>query len=146
MIRSDLMTLASELATLSSRDLGSIKGSYAVAKNIKIIAEDVKTIEELKEKITKDFETARTAICELHAEKDENGTAKVENDNYVGLPNEAFNNDLQALIADHQPKIDEFNSFLKEEIDISLFKVGIEHFPASLTPMQVMTLMPIIAE
>lgn len=142
--RTALLNLANKLATLADKDLGNVKASYAISRTIKAISQEVSTIESLKEKVTKEFEDARTEVCVKHCEKDEDGNAKVENDNYVGIPNEAFNTDLQALIEEHQPKIEEFNAFLKEEVEVDLFKLDVETLPSNTTAMDLITLSPIL--
>jgi len=142
--RSALMSLATKLASLAEKDLGSVKASYAISRTIKAISQEITTIETLKEKITKDFEDARTKLCEEYCEKNEDGSPRIENDNYCGLPNEDFSAALQTLISEHQPKIEEFNVFLKEEIEVDLFKLDVETLPNYTTAMDLMVLEPIL--
>lgn len=142
--RTALMNLANKLATLADKNLGNVKATYAISRTIKAISNEVSTIESLKEKVTKEFEDARTEICIKHCDKNEDGSPKIEDDNYVGLPNDAFTEELKALIAEHQPKIDEFNDFLKEEVEVDLFKLDVELLPSNTTALDMMTLEPIL--
>lgn len=144
--RTALLNLANKLATLADKDIGNIKASYAISRTIKAISQEVSTIESLKEKITKDFEDERTEICIKHCEKNEDGSPKIAEDNYVGIPNPEFSEELQALIAAHQPKIEEFNAFLKEEVEVDLFKLDVDTLPSNTTAMDLMVLEPIIKE
>ena len=146
MKKSEVLSLATELAKLVDKDVGNVKAAYAIARNIKIIAPIVSDLESLKEKVTKEFEDARTALCELHADKDEDGKVKVENDQYVGLPNDEFSDALKELIESHQPRIQEFNDLLQEDEDVELYKVDIENLPSTLTAQQMLVLFSIIKE
>jgi hypothetical protein len=142
--RTALLNLANKLATLADKDLGNVKVSYAISRTIKAISSEVSTIESLKEKVTTDFETARTTICEQFCDKNEDGTPKIENDNYCGIPNPEFTDALQVLIAEHQPRIEEFNEFLKEDVEVDLFKLDVELLPSNTTALDLITLEPIL--
>lgn len=143
--RSELMALASMLAKLNDVENLSVKAAYAIAKNIKNIAMEVTTVEEMRTKIESGYEEDRKVICERYCEKNEDGTPKIENDNYVGLPNTMFDEELKVIVDKYQPKLNDFNEFLKEVIEVEIYKIKVDNVP-SLKPNELAALLPMIEE
>lgn len=146
MTRNELLNFASLISKLNEMELNNVKTSYGIAKNIKLIADEVNATEKIRNKITEEFENKRIEICEKFAEKDEEGNAKIVNNNYIGIPNEMFNKEMDTFKAEYQPKIDELIEFLKEDVELDLYKMKLECFPNTLKPIDIAVLMPIIEE
>jgi len=90
-----------------------------------------------------EFEQKRIVIVQSYSEKNEDGTYKIDNGQYVIRPES--NNDAQEKIRDlkkeysevlseHDRKISEYNTFINADIDIETVKTSFENLPTDMTP------------
>lgn len=87
-----------------------VKVSYAVSKNIKILSEEFKILDE-----------QRIKICENYADKDENGKAiqkEIENGKSIFV-----------FSGDNEKKVnEEYSELLSDEIEVAIHKVNASEF------------------
>lgn len=86
-----------------------VKVSYAIAKNIKVLNEEYKTIDE-----------ERIKLCEKYADKDEDGkSVKVEKEG----------KEVYQFSDDNEEKVnEEYKELLETEAELDIHKVSIEEF------------------
>ena len=128
------------------------KFAYGIARNKGIINNEAEAIKEMEKPIG-EFEKERIALCKKYAEKDEKGTLLKEIDEKTGQEvfkglndNEAFTTKLTALREKYNPRFDEINKILKEDIEFSFYMINLSEVPDDITPRQMTALMPLIKE
>lgn len=146
MVKSELMVIAKTLEELVGVS-GSIRFKYAVSKNIKKISEDVSAIEKVRGEVINGFEEKRIELCQKYADKDENGEAKTENEQFVGLVgNEEFESAMKELNDEFKPKFLELEEFLNSEVDVDWYKIKLDDIPESVKTIQLIVIDPLIVE
>jgi len=163
MTKQEVLTLFRALNALSG--LKGVAFSYAVAKNLRRLGEDVESMQKASElsKEFNEYETARIELAKEHAKKDADGkpvtedekddNGKVISTTYVIANQKAFDKELEALRATHkealdarQKQIDEFNALLNEESDVELHKIKLADVPQDITTEQMNGILPVIDE
>ena len=149
MKKSEVLILYKTLNKLGS--LTGVKFTYAVAKNLNILKNEIESLDKSMEPSEKfqEFDKERIKIVELHAEKDDNGKAKMEMaDNgakqYVIDPeNKMFKKAFDALKVKHkeavsarEKQIEEYTKLLATDSDVVLFKVKLEDVPKEISAVQ----------
>jgi len=128
--------------------LKGVKFAFTLSKNIDIINDEAKFILEKREltKEYQEFEKTRISICEVFADKNEDGTVKTTV-NAVGATEYALDQTNPIFIErikelktkfesaiDTQQKLnDEFNALLQEEYEVEFAKVNIADVPAEIS-------------
>ena len=149
--KSDALNLFGYLSAIYGNQYG-IHYTYAVMKNKSKLKQEADVIEETKKKLLGEFENKRTELCEQHADKDEAGKVimdKVPNSpmkTYRGLgkSNVAFSDAFKKLKTEFAKPLDEWESFLSSETEISLHKVKFEQLPDKLSSAEMEILTPMI--
>lgn len=96
------------LLKLAGKNL-PVKIAYAIAKNIKVLNEEYKTIEE-----------QRIKLCEKYADKDEDGKPKMA---------EKDGKQVYQFSDDNEEKVnEEYKELLETEEELDIHKVSIEEF------------------
>ena len=143
MKRKDLYVHLQSLETI--KDLKGVKFSYSILKNKRKFEEEIKLFEEVikPNKQYEDYEMNRIALCEIHAEKDENGKPIILVDKYKLVDLNLFNEELELLKAGYQDvinervrQINEYNFILEEEIFLDVTKINFIDLPLDITPKQ----------
>lgn len=147
----ELFSLYSWLEAVSH--IGWARFAYWVAKNKKIIAEEIKTLEstnELTENYKK-FDKERIELCEKFANKDENWEAKIVGKSYDISDLEGFNSELQKLretyksaLDEIQKKNEEYEKLLEEKSEVKLFTIKQEIIPECITANQLDPIMEVV--
>lgn len=122
--------------------LQGVKFAYGINKNRKAIERELETLQEAikaSDKYT-EYDKKRIELCEKHAVKDDNGKAKMENNEYVITDKDAFDKEIDTLRAKYKDAIDEreaqlkeFSELLKKESDFVPFKIAFEDVPEDIT-------------
>ena len=145
--------------------LKGVAFSYAVAKNLRRLGEEVESIQKASEtsKEFNEYETARIELAKKNAKKDADGKpvteeekdekGKVVSTTFVIENQKTFDKELEALRATHkealdgrQKQIDEFNALLDEKSDVELHKIKLSDVPQDITTEQMNGILPLIDE
>lgn len=130
-----------------------VRFAYWVAKNKKMILNELKTIESANEPTEdyKNFEKERIELCEKFANKDENWQAKIIGKSYDIPELLEFNIELKKLREKHknaldemQKKNEEYEKLLDQESDLELFTIRHEVIPECITAKQLDPIMAVI--
>jgi len=130
-----------------------VRFAYWVAKNKKIILNELKTIESANE-LTEDyknFEKERIELCEKFADKDENWKAKIVGKSYDIPDIDGFNLELkklrekyQSALEEMQKNNEEYEALLEQESELKLFTIKHEIIPEVITAKQLDPIMAVI--
>ena len=135
----------------SLNDVDYIRGkafAYAVFKNKLMLDEELEAFNKLKREPHSDylnFENERTLLCQIHAEKDENGNPVLQyntdgtqafkiqdmqifNDEYVKLAEK-----YEYVIKDMNDAKIEFDEFMNKDSEIVLKKIKMEDLPNDIS-------------
>lgn len=136
---------------LQAGNLTGIKLVYAIAKNTRMIASELKAMERLtqqKPDYTK-YDQERLKLCKEMCVKDEKGVPIIQENSYAGLTGTPdFEKRLKALKKKHQKAVDgrekdmeEYNKLLDEEVEIDIHMVNIKFLPPGVTAQQLTGIM-----
>lgn len=143
MKRKDLYTNLQTLELV--KDLKGLNFAIAILKNKRKMEEEIKIFEEVIKPNPnyEEYEKKRITLCELHSEKNENGTPIIIGDKYKLIDMDLFNGELEVLKASYNEviqerinQINEYNLVLEEDINIEMVKVLQRDLPESLTANQ----------
>lgn len=143
MKRRELYTHLQSLETV--KDLKGVKFAYSIIKNKKKIEEEIKLFEEVIKPSPsyEEYERKRIVLCEVHAEKDEEGRPVIVGDKYKLVDVDIFNIELEKLkggyrdvIEDRISQINEYNKILEEDVIIDVIKINFSDLPTDITPNQ----------
>ena len=128
-----------------------IKGktfAFAVFKNKAILDSEIEAINSIKKDPGQDYidyEQERTALCETHSEKDENGKAILDynpngTQSFKIIDTEAFGKDYEGLAKKHEDMLKgvaenkkEFEDFLEKDAEVELKMVSIDDLPEDIS-------------
>lgn len=129
------------------------KIGYAVAKNRKLVEQELETLQETA-KVLPEFEAyekARVALLEVHASKDETGKAIIENNAYKIENQEEWEKAIKKLQETHKEaieirtkQIEDFNALMEEKTNIEFYPFTEDQIPDSATAQEVYTLLKLI--
>jgi len=143
MKRKELYLHLQSLETI--KDLKGVKFSYSILKNKRKFEEEIKLFEEVIKPNNKyeEYEKRRITLCEIHSEKNDDGTPVIVGDKYKLIDMELFNIELEVLkeeyeeiISERIKQINEYNLILEEEINIDVAKINFIDLPVDITPKQ----------
>lgn len=155
--REKLIQVWSVLSQLA-QEKTTAKGAYGIAKNKRLLEDEIKSIEDAQKAIEypaelEEFNTKRLVLCREYASKDEKGEPIVNNQAFVIPDRTEFDKELAALREEYKEpldvrqKIDEdFHKFLIEETEISVHVIKLEDLPNGITAAQIELLGEIITE
>jgi uncharacterized protein (DUF3084 family) len=159
MKKKDLFTLHGAITNLAN--VKAVKVAYGLAKNKKIINDEIELIKESLEKIDdkytdveKEYETKRIELAKEYSDKDKDDNPIVVKNNYkvttnIGL----FTEKLEQLNAEysefieHRTKIKENNDkLLDSESEIEFYKINLNDFPSDLSLNDISLITDLIKE
>lgn len=136
--------------------LKGVKFAYGVARNIKLLEPEVKSIEEAMKNSPEfqAYEDLRVKLAKELANKDDNGVPIIENNVFVLDGNkEEFDKKLTALQKEHEPAIKardtqlaELRKLLEEDSSVVLHKVNLSDVPEAISAVQLRTIMEMVEE
>lgn len=140
----------------SVESLRGVKFAYAVAKNKRLIEQELKILENIlkpKEGFNL-YEKDRIAICEKYCVRDPNGKPIFDKDgNYEILNKADADKEFDILkekhdfdIQDRQNQIDEFQKMMEVASDISLHTIPLSDVPQDISTKQMEGIMVMIKE
>lgn len=151
MKRNDITGILTTLNEVS--ELKGVKFAFAVLKNRKKIEVQIEEDKLIFEQILKpsegytEFETKRIDLCIKHSEKDEDGNAITENEQYKILDMDKFHEDLNILSEEYKDdvkiryeQIEEYNSLMEEDLTFDFKKVPFEDLPTDISEKQLRNL------
>ena len=143
MKKRDLMSLYNGLCMLEGRPF-TVKFSYFVAKNKVLLKNEFAALDAVRKPSESyiAYDTRRAELALKMADKDENGNAKIENNNFVIVEKvDEFKERLDKLkkqyakaIKDHEKKTADFEEILDEEFEYSGPKIDLKDIPQSVEP------------
>lgn len=132
---------------------GSIKFSYAIAKNINLLKAEIENLEKLiipTEGVI-NFNNERIELAKKLSKKDKDGNPIVIGNNFDVEDLKKFEKELKPIqekykkeIDEYEKKKQEYNNFLKEENGISLLKIDINDVPKEITNQQLNSILSIV--
>ena len=142
-----------------SGKLQGVKFAYAVAKNKKLIEEEVEALNEglnPSEKF-KEYDEKRVELAKEHAEKDEDGNAVMvgeENIKSFDIKDIAkFTKDLEKIQEEYKTELEardkqlkDYEKLMDEDTKLELQKVKLENVPEEITGEQLELISEIIEE
>lgn len=154
--RSDLFLMLNCVNSLAQIK-GSCKFAYGIAKNKKILDDEVNAMREGIKPSQKylEYENARIKLCEKYCDKDGGGNPIIVNNVYQGIGdnNQKFQEAIEKLNKENKKTLDErkkaledFNEMIKEEIEVELWAIRFVDFPDGIMADQIGALAPIIVE
>ncbi len=161
--RENLLQVSMILETLMQKEMKA-KGAYGIAKNKKVVEEEVEVLREAQAKIQPmeeylEFEKQRIDVCKDFSDKDENGEAKTISGPGGGqfmIPDEKkpdfeakveeLKEEFKEAIEDKDKKEAEWNELLSEEIELDVHVIKIDFLPDNITPAQIDILGEIVSE
>lgn len=131
MKRGQVNGLLNGLAKFKDNKNGSANWKYSVFKNIKTCEAEVEAFP--KETITK-IENQRMQLCVEMCEKDELGHPIVVDNKYKITNLEEFNKQYSLIYEAMKSEINDYNEFMKSEIELGLHMVTVNDLPDAITP------------
>lgn len=155
MKNSDLYGILNGLKALTKESGASF--SYKVSKNIKIITDELTSLEETLKPSEGyiEYEKKRVELCKKFCRKDADGNDVIEGNNFVIDNQKAFDKALEKLQKDDEVVIAEFNKqkedynvLMLEEVseDVSLRKIRTEELPETMTSEKLSPVIELISE
>lgn len=135
--------------------LTGIKFSYAMSKNKSLIMAELKSAEESLQQSPGmlAFEKDRMELVNEYGTRDEKGKLVIENNQYAIEKMDEFNKKIEALkkvhkdaLDENKKKIDEYNEFMKEEIDMPFHMISMKDIPENISVDVMDQIMPLVSE
>lgn len=155
--RRELMNIMSVLNSLNGSY--SVKMKYAIKKNKDLLKNEVEAVEEASQtnsKRYKEYDEKRMKKIEEYAER-ENGKIKLLPDNRSVKIKEDKLDDFNAAILllqeeykegieEREKEVKEFDNFIKEEIEVEVFKISNDIIPNDISQGAYEVLFPLIKD
>lgn len=144
-----------------SQEKTTAKGAYGIAKNKKLLEAEIKSMEEARENLKypkeklEEFDTKRIALCKELADKEEDGSPKLDKNMFVFSPdNKAIFEEKFSVIREEykdvleeRNKVDtEYRTFLSEETELTVHEIKIADMPDGVSAAQIEVLGDIIVD
>jgi hypothetical protein len=125
----------------------SVKFSYFLAKNKVTMRDEIETLEEVS-KVSEEFqafENERIGLAQKHADKNEDGSPQIQNDNFVlnenvGLFQKEFGELIEQnrdVISKREKQLKEFNEILGQNTEFEGSKISVEDIPQNIEPVKI---------
>lgn len=137
------------------KDLPGVSFAYAVAKNTRIIANDIESLQKALEpsKEFSEYEEKRLDLAKKYAKKDEKGEPLTENNMFVMENFAEFNEQFKALqdlnkdVLDARKKQEEeYLELVEKDVSLELYKIDREDVPKDITGKQFEAIFDIIKD
>lgn len=147
MNRIEIVDLYKKIETLPSKNYNKFL-LWSIMKTKSVLKTEIDNIVD-KERILYaepkfvEFEQKRIQIVQQFSEKNEDGTFKTENSQYIVAPElrEELQNKMTELRAEYSEMLSErekmfaeYNSYVAENIEVEIVKTAFENLPADMTP------------
>lgn len=141
-------------ALLTVGNLTGVKFSYAVARNLSMLKNEMTSLQKAgaMDDNFREYEEKRIALAEKCSIQ-ENGKPKIVDDKYEIADQAAFDTELKAIQEEYKvafearkKQLQEFEELLKEEIEIDPFMITQDMIPESITSKQMADILPLIKE
>lgn len=129
----------------SVSELKGVKFAYTTLKNKKKIEEEIKFLEEVVKPSDKflEYEQERIQLCNQFADKNEDGSPVIENNQFKIQDMDTFNKKLENLkksydgvLEEREKQIFEYNSMIDEEVGIEFTKLNLNDLPTDISAEQ----------
>ena len=143
--------------------LGALTGvrfAYAITKNLNLLKGEIESLEKALEATDKftEFETARIALVEKHADKDEDDKPKTETDanggqKYIMSDSKLFDKEFETLKKTHketvearEKQITDYTALLDTESDFKPYMLKLADVPEAISTSQMAGIVTIIED
>jgi hypothetical protein len=137
-------------------NLRGMKFAYCVAKNKRLIEQELKILEDILKSTNafREYETKRIQVCEKNCVKDPSGKPILDkNGNFDILNKASFDSEMNPLMEqykdtiDHRKKqVDEFQEMMGKQVEVEVHQIKLEDIPQDITPKQMDIIMPLVKE
>ncbi len=110
---------------------GSANWKYSVFKNLKLCQSE---IDAYPKGVTDKLENERMKLCNEMCVKDESGNPLIIDNKYKVEDMDEFNKRFASIYNSMQVEIDDYNAFMKEETEMSLYMVTAQDLPNEISP------------
>jgi hypothetical protein len=142
----DLLRLHNVITSLEGEKY-SVKFSYFIAKNKVAMRDEIEALEEVS-KVSEgfqEFENKRIELAQKHADKNEDGSPQVQNDNFVlnenvGLFQKEFGELIEQnkdVLSNREEQLKQFNEILGQNTEFEGSKIGIGDIPEDIEPVKI---------
>lgn len=141
--------------SLNKINLKGAKFSFGISRNIAILKPEIESLVKATEATEeyKAYDAERIELCKKHSEKDANGEAVLENNEFKIINRKEFNKELEELNKKHQKAIDardeqikEVNDLLEKDTEVTLYKIKLSEVPEEITTNELRSIIDIIEE
>jgi len=143
MKKRDLLRLHNAITLIADRQ-HSVKFSYLIAKNKVAMKDEIEALEEVSKASEefKEYEDKRIKLAQQYADKNEDGSAKIQDNNFVLTTNAAiFQKEFDKLKEQHKDlvnerdkQVKEFEVLLEGTVNFEGTKINFEDIPPSIDP------------
>ena len=116
---------------LNVKELKGLKFAYGIAKNIRIIKEEIKTINEATSDY-QNYEKEKFELVKSHAKKEDGKMIG----HYVMEDYDKFEKEIEKLKSKHKKAIDNYEEFLDTNCETKLWDIDFEDLPDDITAGQ----------
>ncbi|MCK5611917.1 hypothetical protein KAR91_59150 [Candidatus Pacearchaeota archaeon] len=142
--KGDLLRLHNAITLLEGRQY-SVKFSYGIAKNKVVIRDEITALEEARKssEAFNEYENKRVTLAREYADKDENGSPKIQDNSFVLTTNkELFEKEFEELkdqykdeLVEREKQIKDFEELLEETVDdYEGMKINFKDIPENIDP------------
>ena len=137
-------------------NLSGFKFAYGIAKNRKIVEEELKILSEVitPSKEFTEYDKQRVELCKKYATKDAKGKPVIVNGAFSGLKqNSKFDKEIEELRTKFKVALDkrrkeeeDYNKMLEDEIDVNFHMIEAKSIPDNITVGQMQSIMPVVKD
>ena len=114
------------------QSLKGVKFALTIAKNVRVIRHELEPLDEVS-KASEEFLELSQKVRECEANKDEKGIQKLEKENVK-------------LVDERKKQLAELAELMKDEVEVSLFKISENKLPNDITAQQILGIELIVKE
>lgn len=144
--KKDLLKLHNVITSLEGEKY-SVKFSYFLAKNKVTMRDEIEALEEVS-KVSEEFqafENKRIGLAQKHADKNEDGSAQIQNDNFVLNENATlFQKEFgelieqnRGVISNRENQLKELNDILEQDTEFEGSKISVGDIPQNIEPFKI---------
>lgn len=150
----ELITLWNSLFEFSEKKGTSF--AYAITKTRSNIEGRIDELMKLQVPSRKyvEYDGKRVALCAKYADKNEDGSAKQERNNYIVIENKVIfdeemgklNEEYKEARVEFEQRAMEFSKILQEDVTVKIHQIRIEDFPGDMTSTEMEVLLPLVRD
>lgn len=149
----DLLILQQGLKNVSELCGDNVRFSYAIAKNDKLIATEIESLNKSIQATPEfqKYDEARIELVKKFSKKNAEGEAEIVNNQFViedlklwEKEFKKFNKDYTEILAKREEQVAQYNKLLEEKTEIKLHMINENDLPRTITPQQLASILTIV--